>query len=78
MIFVRHLSKKHQTTIPREVRLALGLRAGDAIEFVVDNGRVSLVKASKDGLDETAFRLARTDSFRDWDTPEDDAAFGDL
>jgi len=33
------ISSKGQVTVPVEVRKRLGLKAGDRVEFVVDNGR---------------------------------------
>ena len=43
------LTSRGRTTIPREIRLRLGLMPGDRIEFVVDDeGRIVLVAATKD------------------------------
>lgn len=36
---------KGQTTIPRDVRAALGLKTGDKVRYVVMNGEVRLLKA---------------------------------
>jgi AbrB family looped-hinge helix DNA binding protein len=36
---------KGQTTLPRDVRLALGLKSGDKVRYVVMNGEVRLLKA---------------------------------
>ena len=38
------LTAKGQVTIPKEVRLRLGLRLGDEVEFLEENGRFLLVK----------------------------------
>jgi antitoxin PrlF len=75
---VTRLTTKHQTTIPVEVRRALGLRAGDQVEFSVDGGTVTLRKAETRLSDDLVFRLIQTHATRDWDTPEDDEAFRDL
>ena len=78
MATVTRLTTKHQTTIPLEVRRALGLQAGDQVEFSVDGRTVTLRKADPRLSDELVFRLVQTHAMRDWDTPEDDEAFRDL
>jgi AbrB family looped-hinge helix DNA binding protein len=75
---VTRLTVKHQTTIPAEVRRALGIKAGDHVEFTVEGERVTLRKAESRLSDEVAFRLMQAHAMRDWDTPEDDEAFRDL
>jgi AbrB family looped-hinge helix DNA binding protein len=45
MSTVTRLNTKHQTAIPVEVRRALGLRAGDRVEFSVEGSTVTLRKA---------------------------------
>jgi AbrB family looped-hinge helix DNA binding protein len=75
---VTRLTIKHQTTIPAEVRRALGLRAGDRVEFSVKDGVVTLRKAEARLSEDLAFRLIQAHAMRDWDTPEDDEAFRDL
>jgi AbrB family looped-hinge helix DNA binding protein len=42
---VVRLTTEHQTTIPAEVRRALGLRAGDQVEFRLECTTVTLRKA---------------------------------
>lgn len=78
MSTVTRLTTKHQTTIPIEVRRALGLRAGDQVEFSVEGGTVTLRKAEPHLFDDLVFRLVQAHAMRDWDTPEDDEAFRDL
>jgi antitoxin PrlF len=75
---VTRLTTKNQTTIPVEVRRALGLKAGDQVEFSVDGSTVTLRKAQARLSDDLVFRLVQADAMRDWDTPEDDEAFRDL
>lgn len=36
------LSSKGQVTIPQEIRVRLGLKAGDHVEFVVEDGKTVL------------------------------------
>ena len=78
MSAVTRLTSKHQTTIPVEVRRALGLEAGDQVEFSVEGTVVTLRKAKPRLSEDLAFRLIQTHAMRDWDTPEDDEAFRDL
>ena len=78
MTSVTRLTTKHQTTIPLEVRRALGLRAGDQVEFSVEGNTVILRKAEPRLSDDLVFRLVQAHAMRDWDTPEDDEAFRDL
>jgi AbrB family looped-hinge helix DNA binding protein len=75
---VTRLTSKHQTTIPVEVRRALGLRAGDQVEFSVEGSIVTLRKSEPRLSDDLVFRLLQAHAMRDWDTPEDDEAFRDL
>jgi AbrB family looped-hinge helix DNA binding protein len=39
------VTTKGQTTLPRDVRAALGLKSGDKLRYVVMNGEVRLLKA---------------------------------
>ncbi len=75
---VTKLTRKHQTTIPAEVRQALNLGAGDLVEFLIEGETVSIRKAEARISDDLAFRLIQGQVLRDWDTPEDDEAFRDL
>jgi antitoxin PrlF len=70
------LTSKAQTTIPRAVRTALGVRPGDEIAYAIADGHVLLTKAAK--LRRGASFEDPFASFQEWDTPEDDEAFGDL
>ena len=78
MAAVTRLTTKHQTTIPVEVRRALGLQAGDQVEFSVEGSTVTLRKAAPRLSEDLVFRLIQAHAMRDWDTPEDDEAFREL
>jgi AbrB family looped-hinge helix DNA binding protein len=39
------VTARGQTTLPRDVRAALGLEAGDSVRYIVENGRVQMLKA---------------------------------
>ena len=43
------MTSKGQITVPKEVRVKLGLKAGDRVRFIVeDDGRVLLLPAKRD------------------------------
>lgn len=69
------LTAKSQTTVPKSVRHALGVEPGDALEYVIDNGGVTLRKLPR--ADEAHLRALQT-TLGEWETPEDAAAFDDL
>ena len=39
------VTAKGQTTLPRDVRTALGVAAGDTVRYIVEAGRVYILKA---------------------------------
>lgn len=41
------LTQKSQVTIPKQIRIALGLKPGDDVDFNLENGRAVLVKKHK-------------------------------
>lgn len=53
------VTTKGQTTLPRDVRAALGLKSGDKVRYVVMNGEVRLLKARP--VAELEGLLARSD-----------------
>ena len=66
------LTAKAQTTIPKPVRDALRLRAGDEIVYQVEGDRVILTK-SVAGSSEDPFA-----TFSEWETEADRDAYADL
>ena len=66
------LSTKAQTTIPRPVRAALGLREGDELIYEIGDGRVVLTKARAVTADDP-FR-----TFVEWDTEADRSGYASL
>lgn len=36
------ISSKGQVTVPREIRKRLGVKTGDRVEFVLDDGKISI------------------------------------
>lgn len=73
---VSTLTTKYQATIPRPVRDALGLGAGDRIEFLLDAKGV--VRVRKAPPADAELRALETSLAPEWDSPEDDAAFSKL
>jgi antitoxin PrlF len=66
------LTAKAQTTIPQAVRAALGVREGDEIAYVIEEGRVVLTKARRDeGEDPFG-------TFEEWSSEADRKAYGRL
>jgi antitoxin PrlF len=72
------LTSKAQTTIPQVVRGALGVRPGDEIAYVIEDGRVLLTKAAPKSSRRGAPFEDPFVMFWEWDTPEDDEAFANL
>jgi len=68
---ISKLTTKAQTTIPQAVRLALGLRSGDAIAYAIEEGRVVLTR-----FDETAATEDPFATFSEWASAEDAEAYG--
>ena len=76
-MIVTRLTSKSQTTLPKAVRDALGVKAGDRVAFVVQEGRATVMKAPS--AEDLAFMRLADESFaEDWLSPEDCEAFDDL
>jgi len=65
------LTSKAQTTIPQPVRLALGLREGDEIAYLLEVGRVILTRVEP--IADDPFK-----TFAEWDSEVDRRAYADL
>lgn len=72
------LTSKAQTTIPQPVRTALGVREGDELAYVIEDGKVILTKAPARGPRKGDPFEDPFATFWEWDTPEDCAAFAKL
>jgi antitoxin PrlF len=66
------VTSKAQTTIPQPVRTALGLKEGDEIAYVIEEGRVILTRLEQ-GKPEDPFA-----TFDEWDSAADRKAYGRL
>ena len=42
-----NLTQKSQVTVPKQIRLVLGLKPGDEVDFNLENGKVVLLKKPK-------------------------------
>ncbi len=70
-MIISKLTKKAQTTIPQAVRTALGLRAGDAIAYAIEDGRAVLTRFEAQADDPFA-------TFSEWGSAADAKAYGKL
>ena len=69
------ITSKFQTTIPKEVRKQLNLKAGDLVSFSVKDGKIVIDKIDKN--DSTYLRSLES-TLSEWNSKEDDKHFKDL
>ena len=69
------ITARGQTTIPKRIRDAAGLCAGDVLAFEIDGSRLVLRKVVS-GRDEYPIGLA--EAMGEWLSPEDEKAWRDL
>ena len=67
------LTAKSQTTIPRPVRAALGLKPGDEILYEIVDGRVLIARAHRPTVTDDPFR-----TFEEWRSEADTNAYAGL
>jgi antitoxin PrlF len=67
------LTSKAQTTIPQAVRTALGLRPGDELAYVIEDGRAVLTRFEGSVAADDPFV-----TFSEWTTAIDADDYGDL
>ena len=72
------LTSRSQTTIPRAVRRALGVGAGDDIAYVIDEGQVVLTRATPSRARSALPFEDPFEAFEEWHSAEDIEAFRDL
>ena len=72
-IAVSRLTSKYQATVPKKVRDALSLQAGDQVAFEISNGEVKLRKAQPIDID---YLASIQSGLSEWRSPEDDAYDG--
>jgi antitoxin PrlF len=66
------LTSKAQTTIPQAVRVALHLREGDELAYVIEDGRVILTRRALEAKDDPFA------AFGEWSGEEDTRAYAGL
>ena len=69
------LSSKGQVTIPREIRAALHLEAGDLVAYDLRDGKAILRRAEPF---DAAYHSALSETLEEWGSVDDDKAFRDL
>jgi antitoxin PrlF len=69
------LSIKGQVTIPREIRAALHLEAGDLVAYDLKDGKAILRRAEPF---DAAYHSALSETLEEWGSVDDDKAFRDL
>ena len=69
------ITSKGQMTIPKKVRDAARLAAGDVVTFVVENDRVTLRKLPSG---DDAYLAGVQETLTEWNSAEDDDAWRDL
>lgn len=75
MMKTSRLSSKGQVTIPREVRVALHLEAGDLVAYEVKDDRAILRRAEPF---DAAYHSAVSETLEEWGSLDDEEAFRDL
>lgn len=70
------ITSKHQATVPAEVRAALGVKAGDTIQWDLVDGVARVRKAEP--IDWAWMKLSEESFAEDWLSPEDEEAWRDL
>lgn len=76
MILTGKMSSKGQVTLPKEIRNKLGLENGDDLMFSIEGHGVLVEKARP--IDVVWHRSVESTLAPEWNSPEDDEAFGDL
>jgi AbrB family looped-hinge helix DNA binding protein len=69
------VTAKAQTTVPKEVREALGVKAGDMLVYRIAKGKVTLARAEPF---DRAYLKAVESTLSEWSSVEDAAAYDDL
>ena len=69
------ITSKAQTTVPKEVREALGVKPGDTLVYRIAKGKVTVARAEP--LDR-AYLKSLESTLSEWASAEDAAAYDDL
>jgi antitoxin PrlF len=69
------ITAKAQTTVPKEVRAALGVKPGDTLVYRIIKGKVTLARA--ESIDR-AYLKSLENTLSEWASDEDAAAYDNL
>lgn len=69
---VSKVTTKYQTSIPKNIRDKLGIKAGDYVEFDIANNNIIFRKINK--IDKNFLKLSER-SLEEWNSKEDDEQF---
>ena len=69
------LTKKYQATVPEVVRKSLKLNAGDVIAFEIEGEIIKLRKARSIDIE---FSSSLVPTLSEWESENDEEAYGDL
>jgi antitoxin PrlF len=72
------ITAKSQTTIPRAVRIALGVGPGDSVTYEIKGKEVVMKRAPKRKKPAPDMFLANFSTFTEWDSEADRIAYADL
>ena len=75
VVQISRVSSKGQVTLPKKIREAIGVGPGDAVAYDVGKGVVTLRRLEPIDL---AFHAALESTLAEWNSEEDDEAYGDL
>ena len=75
MIVTSKVTSKHQATIPAAVRKVLGIKRGDAVAFEIEDGVVTIRRATE--VDKE-YVEAVADTLTEWLSEHDEEAYRDL
>ena len=70
---ISKITVKYQASIPKEIREKLHIKAGDFIEFDIENDQVVLKKANSN-IDKNMLKLMQT-NMQEWNSKEDNDQF---
>lgn len=74
---VSTLTSKYQATVPKAVREALQVGAGDRIEYLIERGGAVRLRKAPPAAEGELQALEATLA-PEWNSPDDDAAYADL
>jgi antitoxin PrlF len=74
-MIISRITSKAQTTIPRAVRVALGINPGDELAYEIKDGTVTLKRVTPDAKDPF---LANISTFTEWDSEADRIGYANL